>query len=455
MKNIEAYFKKKFNLEINKNLNEISTNLNNSKSNQIIFYRINDSSEDLFYSRLNQGNPGFIFVNKKLTKKIAFDYLVLNGSEFDLIQKELVDLVYPIESMPKIIGVTGTNGKTSVCFFGMQIANQYKIKSIAIGTVGVYGEVGKLRTEHITTTPSYIELRKILFENQPELVWIEVSSHALDQNRLKEIKLDIAGWTNLTQDHLDYHKDMKSYFEAKLKILTILKNVDNLLVCQTSTNLISLLKENKTNFSQVDLIDRDFENKFLNLDFNKNNISLAERLFFSIYPEKKFRKDINYNNLSEPPGRMNFFYKGPNSIVIVDYAHTPDAVEKALLGIRKTFLNYIIKSVVGCGGDRDKSKRPLMSNTACTFSDEVYFTSDNPRSEKPIDILNDMTVDLKFKNFCIIEDRQKAIEKAFKELGDFEILLILGKGHEEYQEISGIKHPFSDTGIIKTLINGD
>ena len=146
------------------------------------------------------------------------------------IQQLILDILFPLEHIPKIIGVTGTNGKTSVCHLGMQIGNKLGLKAISVGTVGVFGPSGQVPSEHKTTTPSRIEFRKIIYSTKPDLVFVEISSHALDQGRFVDFPLDSAGWTNLSQDHLDYHKTMSAYFLSKLKIINLLKCASTLFV---------------------------------------------------------------------------------------------------------------------------------------------------------------------------------------------------------------------------------
>ena len=178
---------------------------------------------------------------------------------------------------------------------------------------------------------------------------------------------------------------------------------------------------------------------------------LAKGLLGAIFPKISLDK-CNFELLKPPNGRFDFI-KHKDSYIVVDYAHTPDAVESTLCGVRRSFLNYKIISIIGCGGDRDKTKRQSMSCAACENSDFVYMTSDNPRGESPADIIEDMICGIKYNNYTVMIDRRDAIIEAISNLKSMEILLILGKGHENYQEIAGIKMPFNDKQVVLDFIS--
>jgi len=447
MNKIQKYLYDHYQIKISDKINDVATNLDGATNAQIIFYRLNKNGEDAFKKRLEGSNPGLLILNNSPKFNPGCPYLIVDEYKFEVSQKDVVDIFFPISAETKIVGVTGTNGKTSVCYFGMQIANLLNIKSISIGTVGVYGKSGKLKSEHRTTTPSMIEFRKILFNHNPEVVFVEMSSHALEQERLGSLLLDAAAWTNFTQDHLDYHHDMESYFSSKLKITKIIKDNNPLMVNDTEQFLIEKLNELNVQFEKVENLRLKSQNIIFDLSFNLKNLSLAYSLLSKVMPGFSF-SDVDTDLIFAPPGRFDVLKIGDNSFGVVDYAHTPDAVRQVIDGVKNSFRDYKIITIVGCGGNRDKAKRPIMGKVACEMSDYVIFTSDNPRDEKPSQILLDITESLSFKNFEIEAKRDIAIKKGVDLISAKTILLILGKGHENYQEINGVKHDFDDKEIL-------
>lgn len=363
----------------------------------------------------------------------------------------------------KLIAVTGTNGKTTSCYLISQLLNKSGIKCGYIGTIGFYIN-DKIKNLN-NTTPDILDMYEMLLECKEkgcEYVVLEASSHALEQNRLKGLLFDYAIFTNLTIDHLDYHKTMESYAKSKQKLLSMLKqngkvivNVDSeykdyfILKDKTITygindsdykiSNISIKKEN-TNFK---INDEEFKTKLIG-EFNIYNMTVCIILM----------KLLNLKNiifdLEPPKGRMEKI-KYNDNLIIIDYAHTPDAVENVLKTVKQ--LNYDnIYTIIGCGGNRDKSKRKIMGEISTELSNYVIFTSDNPRNEEPISILNDMTSSLKNNNYAIIENRESAIIRGIQLMQKSDILLVLGKGHEEYQIIGNIKYDFSDELIIRNNI---
>lgn len=446
-KKLAILLKEKFGFETEANLDDVVTNLDRAKKNQVVFYKLIKGREDQFHQRLKAADPGLVISNLPINIEAPF---ICAGDEFDQIQNLILDILFPIESIPKIIGVTGTNGKTSVCHLGMQLANQCGIKAISVGTVGVFGSFGVIPSEHKTTTPSKVEFRKIIYNSKPDLVFVEISSHALDQDRFCDFPLDSAGWTNLTQDHLDYHKTMSAYFSSKLKITKLLKSHSSLLVFDPKGELRDLLLQNSVKFITVFKEETSLKNPFFQLGFNLDNLSLALGLIKNVYPDLEM-SNIDLERLQAPDGRFDFI-RSENKFVIVDYAHTPDAVENILQEVRRSFSGQKIITIIGCGGDRDKKKRPKMGEISCRLSDNVIFTSDNPRGENPTDIIKDMSNGLIHKNYSIVEDRKKAIEQGINNLTNNQILLILGKGHEKYQEINGVRYEFDDKLIAQESI---
>ncbi len=410
-------------------------------------------SEDQLNSLLNENLPkGFrgLLISPYIPK-MDVNYLIKSKDEIKDLENKLIDYFYPIKGKqtPKVVGVTGTNGKTSVSWIVAEICRLNGKSALYAGTPGVFVDGRKMSEQVLTTTPSYMSLRKLLFKygEDVDLVAIEVSSHALDQNRLSELELDVGGWTNFTQDHLDYHESMTNYFEAKKKIFKIVRN-ELVYVPEDSSELLAKLKNDgaikaKTIGTYEDLIIPEV----FKSGFPKNNLELALALYCQSFGDLENKK---LTELTLPPGRfqiINQFEK----VFIVDYAHTPDALESVIKQVRESYPDKKVMTVFGCGGNRDSSKRPMMGEVAIEMSDKVVVTSDNPRNEKPMDIIKDITGNLDPINFEIEVDREKAITLANSLTDSSWVVLIAGKGHEAYQEIEGRRYDFDDVQVIKGL----
>ena len=370
----------------------------------------------------------------------------------------------------KIIGITGTNGKTTTAFITHNMLNKLGFKSAYIGTIGFYIN-GDFIKDLNNTTPDTLTLYKLIkeaYDNDCKYIVMEVSSHSLDMNRLSSIKLDIALFTNLTQDHLDYHKDMDNYLNSKLKIIDYLKDDGVLIVNNDSEYSKYFNFKNKKsigfNTSTYQVTNYINSKDLITFKYNNNEYSVTINLKskFNVYNYMSSLSILNSLGISNediisvsslidaPPGRMEtIIYK--NNYIIIDYAHTPDAVEKIISAAKETFDKKII-TIVGCGGNRDKTKRPIMGRISTTLSDYVIFTSDNPRYEDPKSIIDDIVNTLENDNYEIIVDRKEAILNTIKNL-DNSCLLILGKGHEDYQIINNEKIHFSDKEIVLDYIN--
>ena len=384
------------------------------------------------------------------TKKYLEEYL--ENNYYDKIKKL------------KLIGMTGTNGKTTTCFLIYQALNKIGIKCAYIGTLGFYTDREKKLNN---TTPNLYEIYNMLIEcvnNNYEYVVMEVSSQGIAMGRINTLIFDYVIFSNLTQDHLDYHQNMESYLLEKQKLFTMTNNsiaiinnddkykdyflLDNKNITYGNnnsdyniTNIISTL--DGTSFK---LNNEEYFTKLIG-EYNIYNISIVIILLKCLNKENV--KDI-IKELECPNGRMDIIKYNENNIII-DYAHTPDAVEKIIKEVSKIPHNKII-TIVGCGGNRDKRKRPIMGDIATTYSDFVIFTSDNPRYEKPRKILKDIICKLDNKNYKIIVKRKKAIKNGIQMLSKNDILLLLGKGHEDYQIIKDKKYPFSDKNIVLKYI---
>ena len=370
-----------------------------------------------------------------------------------------------------ILGVTGTNGKTTTAYLTYQILNKLNSKTAYIGTIGFYLP-DKEVLELPNTTPNILDLYELLLSAKAEgckNVIMEVSSHALDMKRVEGISFKVAAFTNLTQDHLDYHKTMDNYLKAKqliLKQLTgpMLINNDD----PTSTKWTSIYKNSLTygmtgkdykieNYHDTEKgtyikfkHDKEYEIETnLRSTFNVYNyitsLSIINQLGFSVEDILKVTKEIY-----PPKGRCEQIKVG-NAEAVVDYAHTPDAVEKIIDAFTENKKGRVI-TLVGCGGDRDPKKRPIMGHIATEKSDYVILTSDNPRTEDPQAIMDDILKGVEKDNYEVELDRVKAIHKGLTLLKDNDVLLILGKGHEDYQIIGHEKHHLDDAEEVRKYI---
>ena len=369
----------------------------------------------------------------------------------------------------KIIGITGTNGKTTSSYLIYQMLVNLNIKAAYLGTIGYINKDKYIETNN--TTPDILNLYKILLEainDGIEYLVMEISSHALSNERIKGLKLTIAGFTNLTEDHLDYHKTMTSYLKEKLKIVDYLKKGAYILLNSddsSSKKFIDKYPVYKTFGFKGDYkiinyhIEPDHTNLLFSYNDKKYEITTNLTSIFNIYNYLTALSILNTigftiedilkitNNIYPPKGRCETIKVG-KGYAIVDYAHTPDAVEKVIEAYKELKKNRII-TIIGCGGKRDPIKRPIMGNIATKLSDYVIFTNDNPRTENPQKIMNDITKDNHNTNYEIIYDRKKAIIKGIKMMKKNDYLLVLGKGHENYQIIGNEKKHFDDSEIIR------
>ncbi|HHW69632.1 MAG TPA: UDP-N-acetylmuramoyl-L-alanyl-D-glutamate--2,6-diaminopimelate ligase [Tenericutes bacterium] len=391
----------------------------------------------------------------KDTRKYLEDYLYENYYNY------IKDL--------KIIGVTGTNGKTTTCYLLHECLNNFGIKTAYIGTIGFYIN-DKIR-ELNNTTPDILDLYELLIEckeKECKYVVMEVSSHALSLGRVETIKFDYALFTNLTKDHLDFHKTMDEYKKTKIKLFKKLKDKGKAIINADSQYKNDFLLPGVNNItygfmsSDYQIIDYNVsKNNSKFLVKNKSTIMavttnlIGKHNLYNILSTIAILSDIGiekekiskiFESISAPPGRMDKINYKDNTIII-DYAHTPDAVINVLIAVKKLNPNKII-TVVGCGGDRDKTKRSEMAIAATNLSNHVVFTSDNPRTEDAKQIIDDMINNLNNNNYEIEINRKKAIIKGIQMLKKNDILMVLGKGHENYQIIGTTKYHFDDKEVV-------
>ena len=441
-----------------------------------IFFAIkgnNIDGNDYIDSAIKRGAKIIISEKKIIKKKKNIVYLHSPN-----VRKLLAETSYKIcdIKLKKMIAVTGTNGKSSVSDFYYQILNLNSKKVASIGTLGVKykGKNKKL----INTTSDPIQLSFILNnlkKKKIEYVIMEASSHGLKQNRLDGLLFDVGIFTNFSHDHLDYHKNMKNYLESKLYLFNkLIKKNGNIItdavipqrklirkICIKKKIKLNLIFEKKG----VELISHKFSNEkqILQIRLNKIEYLIEINLIGKIQIKNilmailaayktglKFEKIIKVIYKLKPvKGRLEKIGKlKNNSKVILDYAHTPEALKLALSNLREQFPSSKISLVFGCGGERDYKKRSLMGRIAEKYSDEIYLTDDNPRNENPLKIRKDIKRGFKKIKFQEFSNRKKAIYEAIMSLETGDLLLVAGKGHEEIQDYGKRKLFFSDSQVI-------
>jgi len=448
--------------------------INSKKVNKNdIFFAIEGSKQSgsLYSSEALSKGAYKVITSKNIRNK---NYLIVKNVKKFLVKACSVKYK---EKPKNIIAVTGTNGKSSVANFYFQILKNLKINSAAIGTLGIFYKNKVKRTN--LTTPDIITIHKELnFFKKKKIdnVCLEASSHGLHQNRLDGINFTAGIFTNFTQDHLDYHKNLKNYLRAKLYLFSSLLKKNSFAIVDTDIpefhiinkickkrkikilsfgsrgNAIKLISHYY--FGKKQIIKINFLNKIYNIkvdligDFQiKNLFASMLASYLSVKNSDKIVKTLS--KIKSADGRMQSVGTKGKSAVVVDYAHTPDALKKSLQTLAKQF-NKKVDVVFGCGGDRDRGKRYKMGKIANQFASKIYLTNDNPRSENPNSIIKQI------KKGCsrskIILDRKIAIKTAINNLNADSILLIAGKGHENYQIINNQKKYFSDQKVSKFFL---
>ncbi len=408
-----------------------------------------------------------------ILKGLKIDYLAVKNLGLKI--GSIASRFYQLPStLLDVIGVTGTNGKTTCSQFLFQIMPNCAV----IGTLG-WGEKGTLK-KTVNTTPDAITIQGMLanfVHSDIKTVVMEVSSHGLHQGRVNAIQFKGALFINLSRDHLDYHGSMADYLQAKLKLFKqaelqfAVVNTDDK---NSEFFLAATHKKVKSwGFSVTGNISHSTENVVANeIEFNLNGIN-----FFccwkneKVWIQTKIVGDFNLENLLAVitvllaqgyalnnaasmienlvpvKGRIESFGGNEKPFVFVDYAHTPDALKKLLECLGK-YSQQKLYLIFGCGGNRDQGKRKQMGTIAENLADYIVLTDDNPRFESPEKIIHDIIDGFKNKHVEIIQNREKAIQKVIKQANQNDCVVIAGKGHEDYQEINGIKHPFSDQDIV-------
>ena len=374
-----------------------------------------------------------------------------------------------------LIGITGTNGKSSVTWM-LKKALEKAGKSVGLLGTLIY-DTGSRIQKALETTPPPLKLYPLLAEmvkNGRKMAVLEVSSHALAQSRVAGLLFRLGVFTNLCRDHLDYHGDPESYFAAKKRLFSEYLAPKGLAVINVADPWGKRLAEELPRGKGLLAVGRDFKGEILSRsrglkvrvfepegefvvdtellgDFQRDNLLLAWAVLRGLGYKPEEVSEL-LSGASAPPGRFEPVARFREALILVDYAHTPEALRAALLSARKLATRRLL-CVFGCGGNRDPGKRPLMGRVASELADRLILTSDNPRFEDPEKIIRDILtginggVDLR-----VVRDRQEALRTAISELGPGDVLLVAGKGHEDYQEVQGRRYPFSDAEVIRRLV---
>lgn len=385
----------------------------------------------------------------------------------------------------KIIGITGTNGKTTTSYLIRQILRKYGKKTGVIGTIKYLIEDEEKAAPHTTPeAPEFHGLLYEMFQKGVEYVISEVSSHALSLKRVDYTEFDVAVFTNLSRDHLDFHKNMEDYFQAKKRLFTDLLKKEGIAVIniddEYGRRIAQEVNNKKISYSlknpQADVYVKGYRLNFkgteITLSIQGNEICIKTSLLgipniYNIASAISVAYALNVpidtivsaiQEAKSPEGRFECIDEGQDFLVFVDYAHTPDALERLLLSVRKLKEELSkagrIITVFGCGGNRDRGKRPQMGRIATELSDMVILTSDNPRWEEPREIIKDIEEGIVKDNYIVVPDREMSLWIATKICKRGDILVVAGKGHEDYQEIKGQRHHFSDKEVLIKALKG-
>ena len=475
-------------MNIGKLFKNIPSEFNNHKFSSLSFNSKICKNGDIFFSikgNKKNGNQFIAEAIKKGARTIVSD-LKLQGIKDDILyiktknSRKLLSEVSSkfYEKKPEnLTAVTGTNGKSSIVNFYFQILNINKVKAASIGTLGINYPYGNKKI--INTTLDPINLNKTLEELKKKNinnVILEASSHGLKQNRLDGLKFDTAIFTNLSRDHLDYHKTYKDYLNSKLILFNKLLKKNSTIIFDNDTPQSNIFKKISTKkklksytigkknsdivvkkhlfLGDTQKVEFIFKKKLYSLSTNLIGKIQIKNILMAILAAKnskiKFSKIVESINKIKPVnGRLEKIGNiKNNSKVILDYAHTPEALKTSLENIKEQFKFSDISIVFGCGGERDKLKRSIMGKIANTYCRKIYLTDDNPRNENPQKIRNQIKVHIKKSKLREIQSRERAIGQAIQELKSGSILLVSGKGHETYQEYSTIKKNLSDRKCI-------
>lgn len=458
--------------------------------NSVVFDSRIIKKGDLFIAQKGTAFDGHLFIEKAIelgassvvcqelpsVLKHGVTYVKVENSDFALAHIASNFYGNPSSKL-KLIGVTGTNGKTTVATLLYDLFQKAGLKSGLLSTVKI--RIGEEEFKATHTTPDSVTINAYLSKMLDAGVthcFMEVSSHGIHQCRTEGLSFDGGVFTNLSHDHLDYHKTFAEYRDVKKKFFDdlskdafALTNADdkngNVLLQNTKARKLSYALKSMADF-KAKILEKSFSGMLLQVDrsevwvrliggFNVSNLLAIYGVAIELGLESN-NVLLLMSQLGSVNGRFQYSISATGIVTIVDYAHTPDALRNVLStiqGIRSNKENLI--SVVGCGGDRDVTKRGKMGNIAASMSDQVVFTSDNPRFEDPQDIIDQIEAGVSpenEKNTLSILDRKQAIKTALKLASKGDVVLVAGKGHEDYQDIQGVKHHFDDKEIIQELL---
>jgi UDP-N-acetylmuramoyl-L-alanyl-D-glutamate--2,6-diaminopimelate ligase len=428
--------------------------IENSTPNTAIAYQLNDDEAAFvkLHERLKKFKPGVLILSRKPLCETGVPTLVIKHEVWSKCLFELCKLFYPHSSNLKILAITGTNGKTTTADLVLQLAEQSGLKGFSIGTLGVR-QKGQTLEEFGLTTPGQIQLHQLLhkYGTNADFVVMEASSHALRQERVYGLDFVGAAWTSFSQDHLDYHHSMEEYFAAKCLIVRSLVADGLLFVPEGQLELRKKLQHIPQLAICKNLSDSE-KNKlplFFRTRFNEENLVCAISLVVTLGVE---RSNFKLDQLNPPPGRF-YIREWNKKTAVVDFAHTPDALENIMKAIRDTFPTHDLIVLFGCGGDRDRNKRPLMGKAVEKWANKIIVTSDNPRTEDPTQIMQDIMTGISDKSKVVQQlERPIAVRQALESLKSGEVLLLAGKGHEDYILKGTIKVPYSDIDELDRFV---
>ncbi len=459
-------------------IKKICTNSKDVK-NGSLFIAINGHQNDGhdFISEAIENGASAIISNGRNIGKLSVPNIKVSNTRLAASRIAAEYFNHPSKRL-NVIGITGTNGKTTTASLIFSILKAAKINVAQIGTLGVIAK--GFEKQKTLTTPDPITLHKIfndLIDRNFSHVVMEVSSHALDQFRVADVDFNIAVFTNLSEEHLDYHLNIEEYYKAKSKLFRLMPitgtsiiNIDdkygNKMCGESLAPVLNISKHNESDiyYEKLDCTLTGIKgtikagNELISIDskligeFNAENILSAASIAIALNIDTKIiQKGIEEIKFVE--GRMELFKTKDKKNIVIDYAHTPDAYVKVLTTLKEMVPEKnSIHILFGCGGNRDKIKRPQMGKIAEEFSEKLWITSDNPRYENIKDINSDITKEMVGNNFEIIKDRGTALSAAINEIDSGDLLVILGKGRENFQDIEGNKFPYSDIEIIESYL---
>ena len=440
-----------------RNIKDIKEGFADAGPNDLVFYNLNDGEKSLSDFEQRSKNKLFAFLVTIERTGVAYpqNCLAVKMQDFLWLQEKSVQKILRHElTGKKFIGITGTNGKTTTVHIIRTILANEGVRVLSIGTVGIWLGNQCVGNTNTMTSPGYITFHRILaqWQDKFDVLVMEVSSHALDQGRIRGLKFNYAAWMSFTQDHLDYHGSMENYFNTKIKLVTdYLKKDAKFYVPWREKELFERIN---SVFSCV--IPKKLESSpgqllppFFQIDFNQSNLETA----IAICEDYLARKvSVDVHKLTTPEGRLEIHRFGQKTFVI-DSAHTPGALENVCRAINQAFPDKDLFVLFGCGGDRDRNKRPIMAKVVSSFAKKIFLTLDNVRNEDPQQIIADILPGIDKSKTQVEMNREKAVELAYNQSHESTVVLLAGKGPEQYQIVKGQLVPYSELGSLKMAHN--